>query len=415
MMRRSLIATGIIGVLLLTACGGGSSDGEAAAEQASTVDTELEVLAEELLQETAVTDAKEDIEDTENTEEVSTVDTEELVDVADTEDADTDQEVDPVLKQYNAEQVTDVTGTYEEYESAWRFETLKGSADIAYAAYELDELYDTVSFTLLPVKKTEEKVVVYVSDVDTGRIILTDEIADGDLPKNLTADISGCKTIQISSVRVSLNSFVYTACVIADATVTSAEGETMPLIFDGNNPAIAPDDSRSETGAWLNTFDTYTDNMYDDMSKRTQAIIQGDKLVTWQNYVTMSGNLYPEEEMEEMWEYEMEAMRDSGLDEESYEEWAEECYSYAVFHTAGKYDSFSVELAPVDRDQDHYGTFYVINEETGEVLSTTDIDGTQAFTESTTDISDVQYLRIEIRGAYGHTYLHDGYFTEAAS
>lgn len=399
-MRRSLIATGIIGVLLLTACGGGSADGETATEQASTADTELEALEEELLQETAVT---------EDTEEVSTVDTEELVDAADTEDAGTDQEVEPILKQYNSEQVTDITTTREEYESAWRFETLKGSADIAYAQYELDGSYDNLSFTLLPEKKAEEKSVVYVSDVDTGRIILTDEIEDGDLPKNLTADISGCNTIQISSVRVSSNSFDYTACVIADATVTSAEGESMPLVFGGNNSAIAPDDSTSETGVQLDTFDTYTDNMYDDMSKRTQVIIQGDQLVTWQNYVTLSGDLYSEEEMEEMWE-DMEDMEEA----ESYEEWTEEFYSYAVFHTAGKYSSFSVELAPVDRDKDQYGTFYVINEETGEVLSTTNIDGTAAYTEITTDISDVQYLRIEMKGTYGHTYLHDGYFTEAA-
>lgn len=294
----------------------------------------------------------------------------------DNSDTDGTEETVTGLVQYNSSNVIDVSADYPDYTSAWEFMAAGYSKRIytTFLQYELKDAYDTLSFVVIP-DKTCYDAEIYVSDVDTGEILLKDEAKAGELPRTLTADISGHNKIQITNNTGFASNSV---CYILDATVTSENGESEALIFDGAHPASVEEDSNLESAVNVTDLDSYSGGL-SLTDKVTTEILEDGTLYTWKPYI----HLYPE--------------------------------NYAVYYVGNKYDTLSFEFIPdCDNKKLRDTALTISNEETGDILYSTTVTKGTSRTDVKVDIEGVQYLRIEAGKGYSWEnvgiYMHHAYF-----
>lgn len=298
-----------------------------------------------------------------------------------------DEEEDPeVLLPYEADTVDDVSANYDDYETAIRYRSGNGGK-LAYTKYWLKGQYDTLTFTVLPVNTDTwwgNQADLYVTNAETGEILTSIEVGPKDIPREYTVDISGVDALAISNQRHGYIAYL----LVADATVTTASGESATLQYDGNIPADLPESEDHGDAVSLSPWGTYADTNF---SRPDPTTIWGtDTLYIWSNLIALNPG--------------------SGGKE-----------AKVIYDLDHDYTTLTFEYSPASGDSyDDNGsvTLNVVNEETGGVLYTADITKSTQITDATVDVTGVKYLAIEVNRKLDYLYnkvlINNAYLTSVA-
>lgn len=294
------------------------------------------------------------------------------------------EEESDVLLPYEAELV-DSDNAYD-YESVVRYRGGNGRV-LAYTKYWIKGQFDTLTFTLLPVQGSYwggNAAELCIVDAETGTILESIMVDQQDIPKQYTVDISGVNVLEIVDIKHNYLAYL----VVADATVTNADGESATLQYAGNIPAALPESEDHGDAVSLAAWSPYASTNYGTPEPR--VISTADYFYIWSNTFYLDPGT-------------------GGND------------AKAVYELDSRYQSLTFEYSPATDDgfaDSGSLQFDVLDEETGEVLYTADITKSTKITEVTIDVTDVNYLAFQMVRKSGTLYntvlINDAYLSMAA-